>query len=53
MHSDPSRAIDALPTSSAASDCRSSLRLVVIENGEHLGKAGDGQFLKRGECVKI
>jgi dihydropyrimidinase len=26
---------------------------VVIENGEHLGKAGDGQFLKRGECVNI
>ncbi len=26
---------------------------VVIENGEHKGKAGDGQFLKRGECVKI
>ena len=26
---------------------------VVIENGEHLGKAGVGQFLKRGECVKI
>ena len=26
---------------------------VVIENGEHLGKAGDGQFLKRGECVHI
>lgn len=26
---------------------------VVIENGEHLGKAGDGQFLKRGECVKV
>ena len=25
---------------------------VVIENGEHKGKAGDGQFLKRGECVK-
>src|SRR5690242_15232096 len=24
---------------------------VVIENGEHQGKAGDGQFLKRGECV--
>ncbi|MGI8639024.1 MAG: hypothetical protein ACR2MG_03635 [Pyrinomonadaceae bacterium] len=21
---------------------------VVIENGEHLGKAGNGQFLKRG-----
>lgn len=26
---------------------------VIIENGEHLGKQGDGQFLKRGECVKI
>lgn len=26
---------------------------VVIEGGEHKGKAGDGQFLKRGECVKI
>src|SRR5215204_3494544 len=26
---------------------------VVIDNGEHLGKAGDGQFLKRGECVRI
>ncbi len=26
---------------------------VVIENGEHTGKAGDGKFLKRGECVKI
>lgn len=26
---------------------------VIIENGEHRGKAGDGQFLKRGECVKI
>ncbi len=25
---------------------------VVIQNGEHAGKAGDGQFLKRGECVK-
>src|SRR5205814_416880 len=24
---------------------------VVIEDGEHKGKAGDGQFLKRGECV--
>jgi dihydropyrimidinase len=24
---------------------------VIIENGEHRGKAGDGQFLKRGECV--
>ncbi|MBX3282634.1 MAG: dihydropyrimidinase [Acidobacteria bacterium] len=26
---------------------------VVIENGEHKGKAGDGQFIKRGECVRI
>lgn len=26
---------------------------VRIENGEHKGKQGDGQFLKRGECVKI
>ena len=26
---------------------------VLIENGEHKGKMGDGQFLKRGECVKI
>jgi len=26
---------------------------VVIENGEHKGKAGDGQFLKRGECVAL
>jgi len=26
---------------------------VVIEEGEHLGKQGDGQFLKRGTCVKI
>src|SRR5437763_2048465 len=26
---------------------------VVIENGEHKGKAGDGQFLRRGECVKV
>jgi len=26
---------------------------VVIENSGHIGKAGDGQFLKRGECVKI
>ena len=26
---------------------------LVIENGEHKGKAGDGQFLKRGTCVKI
>ncbi len=26
---------------------------VVIENGAHTGKQGDGQFLKRGECVKV
>ncbi|HUR99600.1 MAG TPA: amidohydrolase family protein, partial [Pyrinomonadaceae bacterium] len=26
---------------------------VIVENGEHKGKAGDGQFLKRGECVKV
>ena len=26
---------------------------VIIENGEHTGTQGDGQFLKRGECVKI
>src|SRR5688500_12063830 len=26
---------------------------VVIENGEHKGKAGDGHILRRGECVKI
>jgi dihydropyrimidinase len=26
---------------------------VVIENGEYKGKAGDGQFLKRGTCVAI
>jgi dihydropyrimidinase len=26
---------------------------VVIENGEHKGKAGDGIFLKRGECVNL
>ena len=26
---------------------------VVIDNGEHKGKAGDGQFLRRGECVKV
>jgi dihydropyrimidinase len=26
---------------------------VVIENGEHQGQAGDGQFLKRGECVAL
>lgn len=26
---------------------------VIIENGDHKGKAGDGQFLKRGECVSV
>ena len=26
---------------------------VVIENGEHTGKQGDGQFLRRGTCVNI
>ncbi|MDM7922121.1 MAG: dihydropyrimidinase [Pyrinomonadaceae bacterium] len=26
---------------------------VIIQNGEHRGNAGDGQFLKRGECVNI
>ena len=26
---------------------------VVVENGEHTGRQGDGQFIKRGECVKI
>jgi dihydropyrimidinase len=26
---------------------------VVIENGEYKGKAGDGQFLKRGTCVTM
>ena len=26
---------------------------VVIESGEHKGKAGDGQFLKHVECVKF
>jgi dihydropyrimidinase len=26
---------------------------IVIENGEYAGKAGDGRFLKRGECVSI
>lgn len=26
---------------------------VVIQNGEHTGKQGDGQFIKRGECVKV
>jgi len=26
---------------------------VVIENGEHKGKAGDGKFLKRGTCAAM
>ena len=26
---------------------------VVIENGKHTGKQGDGLFLKRGNCVNI
>ena len=26
---------------------------VVIDRGEFRGKAGNGQFLKRGECVAI
>ena len=26
---------------------------VIIENGEYKGKAGDGQFLKRGTCVSV
>lgn len=26
---------------------------IVIENGEYKGKAGDGQFIKRGTCVNI
>ena len=26
---------------------------VVIDSGEYVGKKGDGQFIKRGECVKI
>jgi dihydropyrimidinase len=26
---------------------------VVIDNGDYKGKAGDGQFLKRGTCVQI
>jgi dihydropyrimidinase len=26
---------------------------VIIENGEYMGKAGDGQFIKRGTCVNI
>ena len=26
---------------------------VVIQNGEHTGKQGDGQFIKRGTCVNL
>ncbi len=26
---------------------------VVIQNGEFKGKAGNGRFLKRGECVNV
>ncbi|MDH3530389.1 MAG: dihydropyrimidinase, partial [Acidobacteriota bacterium] len=26
---------------------------VVIDEGEYIGEQGDGQFIKRGECVKI
>jgi dihydropyrimidinase len=26
---------------------------VIIENGEYMGKPGDGQFLKRGTCVNL
>ena len=26
---------------------------VIIENGKHVGKAGNGEFIKRGECVKL
>jgi hypothetical protein len=26
---------------------------VMIENDEHKGKAGNGQFLKRGTCVNL
>ena len=26
---------------------------VIIDGGEHRGNAGDGQFIKRGECVRI
>jgi len=26
---------------------------VVIEDGEHKGKAGERQFLKRGTCVNL
>jgi len=36
-----------------SADTNPSRGRVVIENGEHKGKAGDGQFLKRGTCVNI
>jgi dihydropyrimidinase len=26
---------------------------VIIENGEHRGKQGDGQFIRRGTCLRI
>lgn len=26
---------------------------VIIDSGSHTGRAGDGEFIKRGECVKI
>lgn len=26
---------------------------VIVENGEYRGKQGDGQFIKRGECVAV
>ena len=26
---------------------------VVIEDGEYKGRAGEGQFLKRGTCVNV
>jgi dihydropyrimidinase len=26
---------------------------VIIQNGEHTSKQGDGEFIKRRECVKI
>ena len=26
---------------------------MIIENGEYLGKPGDGKFIRRGDCVKI
>ncbi len=26
---------------------------VIVEGGEYKGKAGDGQFLKRGTCVNV